>query len=591
MRRWILLAAAASMAAASTGQAFGWASLTTAPGFNVHGCLDKQAYSLLEADPAFKGAVFPTFDKVEDNEGVSITVGFHGIWPEQGVEGPGPDREGSTNYSEHYYNPHNREGKAPTSTGDWFVKLAARIDQDQAAAWGAHFLADTSVVYHVNGEYASDLDELYKMVPPTAPLVLPSKAVGNIALLNNPRLAREGGLVALILIPFVVSRGYDFRTEADRFREAAKDKPYYDWFDPWYWNGVTASPVTSSHLVYETLAGDSEECGAAPTAYSSLWPGNPDPQFEHPILAMRDVVEAFVEANAQSTVDNTKEFVNSPDTAQEQASTSIATLWRASISALRVRLTYALEPPSATEPTGGQVFIVKGTLANLADETPSDVQVQLTRTKGDCQVLTDHPQVQPVEDAAPGMHGAGVWRVQVPSGGSCEVDLEAIGKYAKTPDLGYAWKRVEIKSSDTEGTYKGAIKVTSSDFLSWKDSHSISGTITLVVKNGQVSGAMNGDFTCGSNPQYPMICGHYEGSIKGTVDKAGSLDAELSANMRTQLILGKLSGVIRAGNVTGPFDMDFVAASELENIGGNPVIHSIETNTRGTWTATLTPVP
>src|SRR5208283_3878936 len=180
--------------------ALGWGSVTTG-GFNTHGCLDKQAYALLQTDPAFKGAIFPTLDKIEDNEGVNIEVWTPGVE----VEGPGPDREGATFYSEHYYNPRNREGKAPASTGDWFVKLAARIDQDQAAAWGAHFLADTTVVYHVNGEYGSDLDELYKMVRPWDPLVLPSKAVGDIALLNNPILARDR-ILALALIPFVASR-------------------------------------------------------------------------------------------------------------------------------------------------------------------------------------------------------------------------------------------------------------------------------------------------------------------------------------------------------------------------------------------------
>ena len=57
----------------------------------------------------------------------------------RGVNGPGPDAEGATFYSEHYYNPRTREGSAPGSVGRWFERLATQQQSAKAAAWGVTF--------------------------------------------------------------------------------------------------------------------------------------------------------------------------------------------------------------------------------------------------------------------------------------------------------------------------------------------------------------------------------------------------------------------------------------------------------------------
>ncbi|MEA4951492.1 MAG: hypothetical protein VB107_02330, partial [Aminivibrio sp.] len=72
-----------------------------------------------------------------------------------GKSGPGPDVDGASPYSWHYYNPRTGKGLAPKKVADFFsVMMHKRVrgeSQAREAAWAAHFLADMFVPYHVTG--------------------------------------------------------------------------------------------------------------------------------------------------------------------------------------------------------------------------------------------------------------------------------------------------------------------------------------------------------------------------------------------------------------------------------------------------------
>jgi hypothetical protein len=506
-----------------------WGSVTS-PDFNTHACIGTTAYKMLQGDPAFRGAAFPKIDAIEAHEGV-----------DRNAHGSGPDAEGATDYSEHYFNPRNGEGRGPKSVGDWFVRLASVSDQAKSAAWSAHFLADLSVIYHTTGESAADVEQAYKERPDRKTLILPAKVYGDLELLSRP------------LISSMPTHGADFKTEADRFRAEVKGKPAYDWFDPWYWNGLTASPVSSSHLVWEGLV---SKCPSSTTGYSDLWPGNPEPQFEHPILAMRDVVVAFARANARNTVASKTEFFNDPQQALTQATDSVFTMWRASITGLRTNLGYELDPSAMTGKSPVPVFKVSGKFGNFAKETPSGAEVRLSVASGTCKVLPEGgAEKQPVPDASPGVHPAGQWRVEVPEPDNCRLLIEAIGKFTQTPDLQYTWKHVNIRVLGLDGTYKGRFNVTEAHYKLSPEFYTIGGDATFVVSKGVVTGTIKGRYDCGSGltPFARLYCGPFEGTIKGTVDQGGAMKASFSGTLHGTTTSGKADDEQMVGDVTGDF--------------------------------------
>ena len=233
-------------------------------------------------------------------------------------------------------------------------------------------------------------------------------------------------------------------TEAARYVAADGGVAYQDWFDPWYWNGFPgAATVTSSHLTWEFLV---PNCATANifhvTGYSALWPGNPAPDFDDPIAAMRETVIKFAQANAEDTNDNLSHYVYSSTNSLLKSATSVATLWRASITALRVNLSYELDPASLTGDAPAPVVKVHGKVGNLADELAGQVQLKLSPTSDACRIV-EGDAVQTYGVAATGVHPFGEWRVELSDLGECEVKIEAVGQF-QTPDLQYTSKTEAI---------------------------------------------------------------------------------------------------------------------------------------------------
>jgi hypothetical protein len=436
MKRLLALAVCGLVLAPTTG-AFGWGSTNTvgdlATRFNTHLCLDKTAYAYLQKDRAFKGADFPSMAAIEAHEGANLLQ-----------HGAGPDAKGSSLYSDHWYNPRaarGREGRANIAAAEYFLPLAYHksgreqgasahfvAGREQGAAWSAHFLADVHVPYHINGEFASDLRKQLAASPKR--LILDQSVTGAPAPLG-PLVKRYTG---------------DFTAEANRFVAAARSDSKLDWFDPWFWDGATGY-ATSDHVLWEGT--QAPECPSSPvTHYSEFWPGNPQTQFGDPTEALNAAVGAFVVAMARDTAAHIEDRLNNPRAGEALASQSIATLWRASFSALRTDAVVTFDPATLTDPSLVPVADLNGKLSNVTSEAAGSVQMRVRVITGDCRLIraAGTPEVQTKGTMPRGVVAFGHWKVQVPRPGTCRLSVEAIGRYAKTPDLQLAWRNLYVSA-------------------------------------------------------------------------------------------------------------------------------------------------
>ena len=93
-----------------TTNVYAWSSADNLhDAFATHQFLNKKAYQAIREHPAFNSSGFPSLDDIQRHGSVTIT--------KKGVVGLGPDKEGNSNFSQHWYNPKNKQGKAPETTG------------------------------------------------------------------------------------------------------------------------------------------------------------------------------------------------------------------------------------------------------------------------------------------------------------------------------------------------------------------------------------------------------------------------------------------------------------------------------------------
>ena len=457
IERPIRVAAAAfamvGVAALTAPPASSWGSINNF--VNAHRCVDETAYNFIQLDPAFAAAEFPTVDGVDANEGISLPITSPVDWEaarrdgyERHANGPGPDSVGATFDSWHYYNPRTGMGNAPRATGLFFGQLARRQDAAKSAAWAAHFLADVAVPYHVNGMSASDLAgevgaRRQQLAPAESRFLLDESVTGPRRILSAPYPDPALGVPGL----FSLGGSADFDREVRRFFADGGGAGVHDWFDPWYWNGVwPAATGVSSHLVWE---GQVPNCLVESLfqveRYSQLWPGNPDPTFDDPIERMRQTVEVFVIENAHDTETDLEHYERSSTDGLLKATASVATMWRASFSALHIDLTYETDPKSLSFDSPAPQVVVRGKVGNFSDQIAGDVQVRLTVGDEQACKIVEGDAIQSNKATPPGYHAVGVWRLEALGSSACEVKAAVIGAFA-TPDLQYAetTRKIEI---------------------------------------------------------------------------------------------------------------------------------------------------
>jgi len=376
----------------------------------THQLILEEAYKKLQDDPAFQGSNFPSLEAILSFEGVEIDLVRMAV----NVSGPGADATGNSRWSDHYYNPRTGKGDAPFAAADYYESLKMGLEDpsvgsisEKDAAYLAHFVADMSSPYHING--------------------LPGDEA--IERLNS----ENGKLPEAIVGP---DGSEDWIAELGYWKKNYENDAYADWFDPWYWDGGR-SPLASSHLEWEgTVTRDARGKLAGYSRIYQQLNGNGD----------RRNVEDFVRGIAQYTNAHQADWWQFTSTSVpdmlDQAITNVYTVWRSSFSALRPAIDIEQDPQK-----GSHKLIVK--IKNLEeDEAARDVKVNIKIEGGtvggpEGEGLTassySYPyEIPPHEEAII----EDVWDLK--GSGDVSTTVEVTGTYVDTPDAGKAVQEITV---------------------------------------------------------------------------------------------------------------------------------------------------
>jgi hypothetical protein len=133
---------------------------------DTHQQILRAAYALLMSDPRIRGlqGIPAPGGRIVPVESILQFEGVDGNPRTLTPYGPGPDAEGSTLYSCHWFNPATGKGLGPQSAADWYQRFLQSLlglsggDEElcKGLAWSAHFLADMFVPYHLVGMPAAE---------------------------------------------------------------------------------------------------------------------------------------------------------------------------------------------------------------------------------------------------------------------------------------------------------------------------------------------------------------------------------------------------------------------------------------------------
>jgi hypothetical protein len=542
----------------SSYPALPWGSATD---FETHQFILRAAYAELEKDPAFKDSGFPTQDEILKREGVYyLGDGESLLFSPSYIGGPGPDRPGATDDADHYYNPNTSSGNGPGAASRQYRYLAKGIvlgNVDEAvkkgAAWGAHFMADMSVPYHVNGMTKKDLESIY------------AASGGATATAINLDTKITASLKALSYHT-VFTHDANFKREADRYLAEAR-KPeyaYMNWFDPWYWNGATSATKGSSHIEWEVWTFHNWHGNYRLTGYSPDWK-NGAPTLDNPWDAQAPQIAEVAKGAAAEALSMSDVWAEDANPALDRSIQNVLTMWRASISALRPTIKSEMQPAeSGTESDTGPIFLVKGNVKNLMqNEAAANLQYRLSILsggkfgKGDGSIQT----YQGFVSSSGGDSDVGEWEIELTdTKNGAKVKIEVICPFSTMPDLGYAYKVDLVKLPSLDGSYSG-------DF-----SGGSGGSISFTIKQGAASGRFSGSYE--GDP--------VDGTFNGTVDAMGKMRTSMKGMIHATTqddkgdtvpwdisFAGEINGTITA---TGEASGDWIG----RNSWGNP---------QGSWTA------
>lgn len=232
MKLYSILFASIMFVLICAAHAFAWSSVIETQGFATHQFINRHAYEGLEDHPAFKYSHFPSLDSIQDYSGMYLNQ-----------TGAGPDVEGNSKFSEHWYNPANKQGRAPYAVQALHDKLRVEMSkpgispamkEGHAAKWaayGAHFLQDMTCPMHVSGMESRNLDRTVKGSPAD----------------NSPYSP--------------VYTESEWQILVDRFNRYSNSGPMLDYFDPLYFDGFLSSSFAGwtdigstkigTHVLYE----------------------------------------------------------------------------------------------------------------------------------------------------------------------------------------------------------------------------------------------------------------------------------------------------------------------------------------------------
>ncbi len=144
-------------------QAYPWSSFNG----GTHLAIDNAAYDRLSETAGFDPGDFPAKNSIAEYEGWQAG-------PDAVLDNP---QHETYLYSNHYYNPVNKQGNAPERAKYWYGILVREIGlangkgkgyamtsaaAAEAAAYLGHYVADPGVPYHVNGNLVANPSPSYK---------------------------------------------------------------------------------------------------------------------------------------------------------------------------------------------------------------------------------------------------------------------------------------------------------------------------------------------------------------------------------------------------------------------------------------------
>jgi hypothetical protein len=442
---------------------FPWGSFYGLDGIKeaaTHQSILQEAYNLLSNDPGmrrFNGRItFPEGQQVSI-ENIMAYAGVYGNPLTLSAYGPGPDADGATPYSFHWYNPMTGQGKAPQAVYTHYLAFvnaawgAANLDEHalRGIAWSAHFIADMFVPYHVVG---LSLQEAIARIN-ARNFYLNEKEAGPLYLYSPvPPVQEENGIFKFP--QEVISRwwrkGWGVNNEhsaafqvfwGHRMKAGKNDaKNPIDWFDPWYWNGLISRSLLSSHASYEARAHalwrstGFQRNFETDHYYDPLWRNAPvDYSLQtEPWETQAFQVQEYTQKIAARTRQNIEAIWRVPTLGIQGAVQAVYTLWRSAFSALETNV--RIQP----DPERSDAYYITAQISNAAYEPCQNVQATLTIQKGSEIVLQNSQMLSAALDFRKPQTVS--WHIQM------KPDLnipyiftsEAVGVFNRTPDLQYA---------------------------------------------------------------------------------------------------------------------------------------------------------
>lgn len=462
--------------------AYPWGAFRGVAGLKItdtHQLILRAAYDLLVNDPRINGlyGIPIAGGRLASIESIVQYEGVDGSLLTLAPYGPGPDAEGSTLYSCHWFNPATGKGLAPQSAADWYQKFSQAgsglggTDEDacQGLAWSAHFLADMFVPYHVIGMPADEA--LARMAarnfiigPPEAgpaffidPAPVPAPTGPTFPYERQAREAASSWWRDGWGVEANFRESYAVFAANNRAAGAGKPLNHLDWFDPWYWNGLSpqsinpvqptnVDPLTdpsravfSSHASHESIAhgrflaggGYRRDFGEAPP-YDPIWKNAaPDYDFAGTALqAQAWQVQDFASNAAARTLQNAELVWRQPEIAIRASVEAVYTMWRSAYSALQPVIQTGRDP---ARPNDG--LVVQVHVQNHALEACHDARLCMTVRRGGSVVTRS---IDPLNDPITRQNGAAAsWFADINPNEEWTVCVEVVGVYDQTPDLQY----------------------------------------------------------------------------------------------------------------------------------------------------------
>ena len=445
---------------------FPWGAFRGVQGIKItdtHQQILRAAFDLLMSDPRFAGlnGLPAAGGRVVPFESIVAFEGVNGEISTLTPYGPGPDADGATPYSQHWFNPATGQGGGPQAAYDWyqaFLKAVLGIEGGDAEtckglAWSAHFLADMLVPYHLIGMPAGDaLARIASrnfilgpnesgpayFIDPAPPAPQP----------DNGGLYRSAGQAVTAWWRDGWGPNGDFRNAFAVFSSnhqavgaAHPQFNFLDWFDPWYWNGDGSRSVFSSHATYESIAhgrfvqagGYRHKLSDPPAPYDPLWQ-NAIPDYAFAGTAWQSQawqVQDYAARLASRTLQNADLCWRQPEVAIRTDVLAVYSLWRSAYSALQPLIRAGRDPARPNAALLVQVNVVSHAL-----EPCHNVSVRMTIRRGGAIISEWTQTIEGLVTQEGG--GQTGWSAPVDPNEEWDVVAEVVGVYDKTPDLQYS---------------------------------------------------------------------------------------------------------------------------------------------------------